>query len=269
MTVQGAFHRLLPLLPRKVQAAAGGLYLSASRRTWCRVEDAGTYFLHRYTDGAVASRAAVGPSPADAMAITEDLFFYTYRPVAGDVVVDVGAGVGGETLVLSRLVGPTGCVIAVEAHPVTFRCLEATASANRLTNVRLVAGAAANDRTPLRMSDDVSGWQGNSVTGGGEGIVVEGFRLDDVLADHEVVHYVKMNIEGAEVEALDGLSSIASRVRHCAISCHDFKADKSGNEFFRTSHRVEEWMRSHGFGVTRRTDERPFVADIVYGDRRA
>jgi len=52
--------------------------------------------------------------------LTADLLFFQYRPRAGDVVVDVGAGMGEELPALCRSVSPGGRVIAVEAHPFTY-----------------------------------------------------------------------------------------------------------------------------------------------------
>ena len=56
----------------------------------------------------------------------KDRWFLAYTPGEGDVVVDLGAGFGDEALIFSNLVGPSGRVIAVEAHPKTFACLEET-----------------------------------------------------------------------------------------------------------------------------------------------
>ncbi len=69
-------------------------------------------------------------------------FFWGYHPRLGDVVMDVGAGVGEETLTFSRAVGPGGRVICMEAHPRTLRCLEKLIEYNHLTNVTAVHEAA-------------------------------------------------------------------------------------------------------------------------------
>ncbi len=74
-------------------------------------------------------------------------FFWGYKPQAGDVVMDVGAGVGEETLTFSRAVGERGKVICIEAHPRTYRCLEKLVQYNALANVIAVHRAAAE---PLR-----------------------------------------------------------------------------------------------------------------------
>src|SRR2546422_7121505 len=64
------------------------------------------------------------------------------RPQKGDVVIDVGAGRGEDTLAVSQAVGETGRVIAIEAHPVSCEFLKCFCTLNRLTNVTAAEGAA-------------------------------------------------------------------------------------------------------------------------------
>src|SRR5258707_6922154 len=52
-----------------------------------------------------------------------DFWFGNYQPNPGDVIVDIGAGRGEDVLPFAREVGPAGKVIAVEAHPATFKHL--------------------------------------------------------------------------------------------------------------------------------------------------
>lgn len=66
----------------------------------------------------------------------EDYWFGHYRPKVGDVIVDVGARRGEDVLPFTRHIGPTGKVLAIEAHPVSFQLLEKFCSLNDLTNVR-------------------------------------------------------------------------------------------------------------------------------------
>ncbi|MGA2137406.1 MAG: hypothetical protein ABSH14_00945 [Verrucomicrobiia bacterium] len=61
-------------------------------------------------------------------------WFYRYQPAAGDVIIDVGAGIGDDALIFSKAVGKQGRILAIEAHPVTFKLLEKTCYYNRLEN---------------------------------------------------------------------------------------------------------------------------------------
>ena len=58
-----------------------------------------------------------------------------YCAEEGDVIVEVGAGRGEDTLAFSRAVGKTGRVIAIEAHPGTYAILRRFCRLNGLSNV--------------------------------------------------------------------------------------------------------------------------------------
>ncbi len=53
----------------------------------------------------------------------------------GDVVIDVGANIGSHTLIMAKLVGESGKVIAFEPHPDIARRLTDNIKLNRFTNV--------------------------------------------------------------------------------------------------------------------------------------
>ncbi|MEU4240887.1 FkbM family methyltransferase [Actinoplanes sp. NPDC026619] len=79
------------------------------------------------------------------------MYGYTVRP--GDTEVELGAEYGTETVVLSRLAGPAGRVIAVEAHPWTCSLLQRTVDLNGLTNVAVVNAAAVGATGPVTIED--------------------------------------------------------------------------------------------------------------------
>src|SRR5687767_1231487 len=56
--------------------------------------------------------------------ILEASYNHYYMPKSGDTVVDIGAGLGEETLFYAILVGEKGRVHALEANPVTFAGLQ-------------------------------------------------------------------------------------------------------------------------------------------------
>ena len=53
----------------------------------------------------------------------------------GATVVDVGAGIGSMIHEASRLVGPSGRIIAIEAHPRTLLCLRKMCRYNAFDNI--------------------------------------------------------------------------------------------------------------------------------------
>ncbi len=198
---------------------------------------------------------------------TVDHWFHVYTPQPGDLVVDIGAGKGEDTLVFSRGVGPNGKVIAIEAHPITFRCLRLFCEWNGLDNVDAMHLAITDRPGPVEI-ETTGEWQANRIgesykTGSAQ---VSGLTLDEVVrrANLTRIDFLKMNIEGAEMMAIRGIEQSLQITRALCISCHDFRANKGEGEFFRTKAFVQDAVRRAGFRiVSRDADPRPYVADQV------
>lgn len=190
-----------------------------------------------------------------------------YLPQAGDTVIDVGAGIGEEAVVFSEMVGPSGRVISIEAHPRTFACLRETVSRSGMGNVTPVHCAIAGEDGSVSITDSDQ-HLGNSVLEAEAGIAVQARTLDGLLAELGVerVDLLKMNIEGAEREAMAGMKKTAELTRHVAISCHDFVAESGGGEFFRSRTAVEAALVGFGFKLSSRPDaSHPWLRDTLYG----
>ena len=205
--------------------------------------------------------------------LAEDLWFHVYTPRAGDVVVDGGAGIGGETQVFSETVGPSGRVLSLEANPSTFDRLMARIRWNRLENVVAVNCALVDGARPVFVEDRQAVYERNTVSferrAGDLPVPVEGASLDELCRRHGIdrIGLLKLNIEGAEVVALDGMTESIERTHAVVIACHDFWARKS--EALRTREPVVAFLRAAGFEVvTRDDDERGFVRDHIHGIRR-
>jgi FkbM family methyltransferase len=198
-----------------------------------------------------------------------DNWAFGYHPREGDTVVDVGAGVGEEAIVFSDLVGSSGRVISIEAHPETFSCLEETIRRSGLINVTPIC-VAVSDRDGIATIGSVDNHLANSIVGGAEGSEVPARSLDSLADELRIgpIALLKMNIEGAERLAVRGMSRLAQRTSNLCISCHDFVADRDGNDLFRTKRDVQESLKKFGFEiVTRPADDRRWVRDYLYASR--
>lgn len=130
-------------------------------------------------------------------------------PKRGDVVLDVGAYVGWYTLRAARAVGASGCVVALEPDAENRRQLEANLALNGIGNVRIVGKAAWSGSGPLPWRHvDHPPWR--RVSGAAEGLAVDGVALDDLTAALALprVDWIKMDVEGAEVQALRGARAL-------------------------------------------------------------
>jgi FkbM family methyltransferase len=200
-----------------------------------------------------------------------DYWLSLYVPHPGAAVIDVGAGIGVEALMFSRVVGPSGRVVAIEAHPRTFECLLKTCEYNALDNVTPL-NIALVDREQTVSFEDEAHHIGNAVAPGKSGsISVRGRSLDDVCEELGIgdVSYIRTNIEGAERLAITGMQKTIRRTAFVGIACHDFKADKTRNEFFRTKKIVKEFLTDNGFRIIERDAQKPWTRDYVYAHNPA
>jgi FkbM family methyltransferase len=231
--------------------------------------------LVRYRDGVPSCRYPGGfvipftmpRTPEQLEADTAQTFFRSYTPREGDVVVEAGAGIGTEVLVLARLVGPKGRVISVEAHPASFERLASLCRLNRLRNVTPIHAALLDEPGTALITDDTQSVK-NSVVSGDGSIPVSAETLDHLLSRLEVerIDFLKMNIEGAELNALEGFRDGLARTVHMAVACHDHRADKGESSAFRTKSAVRQLLESYGFLVETGTgdDASPWLRDYLY-----
>lgn len=146
----------------------------------------------------------------------------------GDVFVDVGAHVGKYTVTAAKIVGPRGLVVAIEPHPENYKALVRSVRLNGLRNVVALNIAAWDRDCELELFFAESSGRHTVKEGGGRGSVkVRARALDDVLEEVEVprVDVVKVDVEGAEVEVLRGLSRTIRKFRPLVV----FESFKEGS----------------------------------------
>jgi len=110
-----------------------------------------------------------------------DFWTFLYKPKTGDIVFDIGAGVGVDAIVFSQLVGDTGRVYAFEAHPWTFRALEKCCALNRLS-VEPVQMAVADAKGTLWISDLTNDELNSISKKSGDGFVTAVQRLTSIVS---------------------------------------------------------------------------------------
>jgi len=264
--LDGLMRRMLPA----ARTPLGSLLVSARRRERCVVRYQDGLWVHQYREGVVVQPRLGGPSARLQDDAARDSFLFDYTPKAGDVVFDLGAGVGGEVRLLSRLTGATGTVISVEPHPHIFRCLAETIRLNGLDNVTALQRAVTETPGTFHLANDPRAHVANRLTSARTGIAVQGSTLSELMdrtgTDH--IDLLKMNIEGAELSVLRAAANRLHQVDHIVVACHDFAAERHGDDRLRTFEPVIEVLRTAGFSVrTRPDDRRPWIRHHVYGSR--
>ena len=201
-------------------------------------------------------------------AVAKENFFWKYTPRSGDCIVDVGAGVGEETLTFSRAVGPMGKVVCVEAHPRTYHCLQKLISYNRLSNVIALHVAATEpfcSNATIEDSEEYLGNRSHTV----RGLSVPATTIDAICANLNLgrIDFLKMNIEGAERFAIQGMRETLRQTSVVCISCHDFLAHSARDEDLRTKALVQRFLEQNNFNVLARAQPLlpPYLRDQVWG----
>jgi FkbM family methyltransferase len=238
-----------------------------TRRVGAEFFPDGPRYEYVFTDVATW-RGLIGQYVAD----TREYWLRQYRPQEGDVIVDVGAGRGEDTLTFSRAVGPTGRVIAIEAHPQSFAMLKIFCRLNQLSNVTALHVALMDKPGTVEIAES-SWWQENAINydgGSSSGIKVSAATLDELCDKRQIkkINFLKMNIEGGERYALVGMKATMADIDQICVACHDFRADLGHGEEFRTQNFVRRFLADHGFAITSRWDDpRPAIRDHIFGLR--
>jgi FkbM family methyltransferase len=228
-----------------------------------RVYYDGQDWIHTWRYGVLVSDV---PSTFPHRATHENLplFFARFKPSEGQTILDVGAGVGTEVLEFSKLVGKKGRVICVEADPDACRQFSKAVRLADLTNVVLINRAVTDHEGEVFLSQGATSVSNSVMVESEVGVVVQSTTLDQLLDEirADKVDYLKMNIEGAEVLALQGFTTGHSRVRNWCISCHDFKRRPESKTF----DRVSNWLNLQGLTVWQheRNDARPWESYYLY-----
>ena len=139
---------------------------------------------------------------------------------AGDVVWDVGANIGYIALVAARIVGPAGHVVAIEPDAQCAAAIRANAALNGLDQVEVVEAAAAGESGTAELvvvRDRL--WSRLASVGdhheSEQRVRVQAIALDDV--DGPPPTLVKIDVEGAELEVVAGMSRLLRETRPVVV----------------------------------------------------
>ncbi len=163
------------------------------------------------------------------MTIREDDIIEHFTPKQGDIVVDIGANIGRYTIIGSKRVGTQGKVVAIEAHPGNFEMLNRNIKLNQLTNVIPLNYAAYSKETKIRLyvPGEESGYTVyNTIMSNRAGteenfVEVNANTLDYLLQLNQIkqeqVKWIKIDVEGAELDVLKGSTNVLSKSKDIAL----------------------------------------------------
>lgn len=162
----------------------------------------------------------------------------------GDIVIDAGAYWGDTTLPFAKMVGREGKVIALEPIPRLFKLLEENISLNDLGNV-IVLEEALFDTVGAQKFKLTDNWY--QVDEPGERVYqLKTTTLDEIVKRFNLsrVDFIKMDIEGAEIEAIKGARETINKFHpYFAIASYH---TRDGKQTWET---IEPMLKEYGYEV--------------------
>jgi FkbM family methyltransferase len=198
------------------------------------------------------------------------MYLKCFQPKRGDVIIDSGAHIGNCSIVFSRLVKNEGLVIALEPGKDAFEVLEERKKRLRMDNVIVVnKGLWESDtRLSLRIFDDstkdatlCNEMNRDAIENDSE---IDCIKLDTLVDELNLVRLdmVKMDIEGAEIEALKGAEKTIMTLSPCfAIASYHIRNNKQ------TYMEVENRLKDKGYSV--QTLFPPHLTTLGYKNKKA
>ncbi|MEX0702839.1 MAG: FkbM family methyltransferase [Planctomycetales bacterium] len=176
------------------------------------------------------------------------------------VAVDAGAYVGYKALAFLDALGPQGKVIAIELEPENFRLLKRNVEENGLQDrVRIHNVGIWNE--PGRIPMKGKGWSQFSIADmDGKDYPDRGFVRTDTLdnifdrSDVERIDYLNIQVNGAEIQTLQGLQRWFDRVHVIRIAAY-YKRDGVA-----IADEVERILRDRGAEIVQRAQPGSILA---------
>ncbi|MBL7074573.1 FkbM family methyltransferase [candidate division KSB1 bacterium] len=156
-----------------------------------------------------------------------------YSIQRGDIVIDAGAYVGIFNLIASKMVGDEGRVIAFEPNRENYKKLLNNIKLNDVTNVTVLKKGLWSKNTKLQLNNEYPGVSTFLFdrTKSEHVVFVPTVRLDDEVKKLGIntINFIKMDIEGAEIEAIKGCKKILKHndVKLAIASYHIVNGQKS------------------------------------------
>ena len=186
--------------------------------------------------------------PHDIAALLEVFVMDAYRIKnikKGDVVLDLGAGIGEFSILARKLVGHEGLVISVEPNPEDFRTLRFNMGSNAFEDIITINKAFTEGNKEINLQ-----FKGKFFSAIGFNLL----ELHEILKAHnkDKVDILKMDIEGAEIVALRNLESELNTIRLIMLELHD------------TQKKVEDILTPKGFRFHRLKRKEYILSTVIF-----
>jgi FkbM family methyltransferase len=129
----------------------------------------------------------------------------------GDIALDIGANIGYFTLILANQVGNNGKVYAFEPSPQNCSLLKKNVTANGYKNVIIELKAVSDKSSTIQLYLSLRSSGQHSLfnhSGDCKSTKVQSISLDKYFPSNTVIDFIKMDIQGAEILAFQGMNRL-------------------------------------------------------------
>jgi len=139
-------------------------------------------------------------------------------PKTSPVIYDCGANVGTSCLYFKKLY-PNSRIRAFEADPEISNILKQNMKANRL-DIEIISKAVWCHNRGIEIS--IEGADGASIFGDSNKQQIPSVRLKDELRKEQQIDFLKIDVEGAEIELFKDCADELFRVENIFVEFHSF-----------------------------------------------
>lgn len=177
---------------------------------------------------------------------TDEDYFRKGKIEKGDTVIDAGAFWGSFTVFAALQAGRDGRVIAFEPDPESAAKLRKNIAINNLNNVTIIEKGLWSSDTTLyfQPGKDLASRFIPEEERNADTIAIPVTTIDTAMGNVPVKNklFLKMNVEGSEMEALNGARETINKYKpYCAIRSDHFVDGRQ------TFDRVEQQLKDYGY----------------------
>ncbi len=186
--------------------------------------------LPRYTKGnfELGNEKYIFPDSASFVFMYKEIFkkeIYKFKSEKKDpFIIDCGANIGMSIIYCKRLF-PEAKIIGFEPEKDIFQYLTTNIESRKFKNIELINKAVWDENGKIQFSNE--GADGNRISSlhteshFNDSYEVDAVKLSEYITSH--VDFLKLDIEGAEIEVMNEISSKLTLVKNLFIEYHSFE----------------------------------------------
>jgi FkbM family methyltransferase len=140
-----------------------------------------------------------------------------------NTVLDIGANIGDDTLLLAKIVGSKGKIYAFEPDPENFKLLQKNIKTNKYRNVVCINKAVSDKDGKIKLFLSENNKADHRIYGSEfdrKHIKVNMVSIDSYFKNkNQKIDVIKIDIQGAEMLAFEGMKNTLRRNKYPKILC--------------------------------------------------